>query len=176
MALYNWSNTVTQWHFNPENVRDPTFVFNNTSLVYGGPINGYSNTPYDFTPINFAPTINKPIADNFTQIKLDQFGVSDRAKIVILTGNCGITGPNMWKGTVYVWCRAPGSIWHLSPIFDGGYAGSMCLHVPVALNSEGVPAIEIAWGTNDLDPTNWGTGNHVNDSAWLNLILSGWGE
>lgn len=180
MALYSWANTVTQWHFNPNNVRDPTIVFNNTSLVYGGPVTGYSDTPYAFAPINFAPNINSPTASVWTQIKLDQFGVSSTAKQVILTGNCGITGKNEWTGTIYAWFRAPGSNWELSPIFDGGYAGSLSVHAPVALDASGVPAIEMAWGTNGLDSTNWGKGDPTNspiiDQAWFNLILTGWGE
>ena len=90
--------------------------------------------------------------------------VGPTAKEVILTGNCGIVGPGEWTDTIYAWFRVPGSTWNLSPIFDGGYQGSLCVHAPVGLVS-GVPAIEMAWGTRGLG-----------DTAWLTLILTGWGE
>ncbi len=165
MAIYDWSNCVTKWHFNPNDVRDPTIVFNNTSNPIGS-APGYDNTEYDFQPKNFAPNLNVPKPEYWTSIKLDQFGVGRCSKQVILTGNCGITGPKMWSGAVYMWFRRPGSDWNLSPIFDGGYAGSFCVHAPVGLIDD-TPAIEMAWGTNGLN---------IGDNAWLNAILTAWGE
>lgn len=167
MAVYDWSNCVTTWHFNPNDVRDPTIVFNNTANAIGS-APGYDGTVYDFTPKNFAPNTNVPAATTWTTILLDQFGVGVTAKEVILTGNCGITGTHMWSGVIYMWFRKPDSTWDLSPIFDGGYDGSFSVHAPVGLVS-GVPAIEMAWGTDSLDI---GYG----DEAWLNAILTAWGE
>ena len=157
-AVYDWSNTCSTWHFNPANVRDPTIVFNNTGLPYGGPVTGYTGTPYAFTPINFAPQTGPAMCSNgtgpttacagtWTLIPLDQFGVSATAKEVILTGNAGLSGPDMWTNVIYAWFRAPGSTWALSPIFDGGYYSNVAVHAPVALVS-GVPNIQMAWAIN----------------------------
>jgi len=166
MAVYDWSNTITQWHFNPDDVRDPTIVFNNTNNPIGH-APGYDGTKYDFAPKNFPPNNTVP-TQVWTTIPLDQFGVLPTAKEVVLTGNCGITGAHEWSGTIYAWFRKPGSTWNLSPIFDGGYQGSFCVHAPVGLVN-GVPAIEMSWGTNGLSI---GGG----DQAWLTIILTAWGE
>ena len=174
MAIFDWSNCVTTWHFNPNDVRDPTIVYNVVTNPYGS-APGYDGTKYDFAPKNFAPNLNVPKPSVWTTILLDQFGVTCNAKEVILTGNCGTSGVNQWRGIIYAWFRRPGTDWDLSPIFDGGYSGSLSVHAPVGLVN-GVPAIEMAWGVNLMDPTNWGTGQPCNDGAWLNLILTGWGE
>jgi hypothetical protein len=167
MAISNWTNTITKLHFNPNNVRDPTIVFNNTANPIGS-APGYDGTQYDFQPKNFPPNTNVSAATTWTTILLGQFGVGPTAKEVILTGNCGITGPNEWKGVIYCWFRRPGSNWDLSPIVDGSYQGSFTVHAPVGLVN-GEPAIEMAWGVRGL---NLGQG----DEAYLNIILSGWGE
>ncbi|MES5482289.1 hypothetical protein QMZ05_05980 [Bradyrhizobium sp. INPA03-11B] len=181
-AQYDWSNMCSTWHFNPQNVRDPTIVFNNTSLPNYGVCPGYDNTPYAFTPCNFAPNTTPAMCSNgtgptdacasvWTQIPLAQFGVPATAKEVLLTGNASIAGPNQWTGTIYAWFRKPGSTWALSPIFDGGYRSSLTVHAPVGLVN-GLPMIEMAWRGEGL--TLAPAPNY--DTATLNLILSGWCE
>jgi hypothetical protein len=176
-AIYDWSNTCFIWHFNPNDVRDPTIIFNNTSDPINN-VSGYSGTEYAFTPINFPPQSAlamcsdgsgpKPFcANTWTQITLSQFGISVTAKEVILTINSGFLGPHMWTNVAYAWFRAPGSSWALSPIYDGGYYSDGAVHVPVGLVN-GVPTIEAAWRINGTMATG--------DDAWLNAILTGWCE
>ncbi|AUC98360.1 MULTISPECIES: hypothetical protein [Bradyrhizobium] len=182
-AQTNWTNTCTTWHFNPNNVRDPTIVFNNTSLPNWGVCPGYDGTPYEFHPCNFAPNTTPATcsdgtgpkdacANTWTQIPLwPQFNIPATAKEVILTGNSYITGPNQWTATVYAWFRAPGSTWALSPIFDGGYMSTLVVHAPVGLVN-GVPNIEMAWRAEGatLAPA------PNPDTVALVMILSGWCE
>lgn len=175
MTHHNWGNPVTKFYYDRENVRDPTIVFNNVAEVYGTAL-GYTGTDYEMTPLNFAPNINVASPTTWTEITLTQFAVPDSCRVVILTGNAAITGTHALTGTIYLWFRTPGSTWSLSPIFDGGYLGNVCIHVPVALNGSNVPAFQMAWGTQGLTTTNWGTGAAVTDNATVNLILSSWGE
>lgn len=175
MQQIDWSNTVTTWHFNPDNVREPQIVFNNTGVAYGS-APGFDGTPQDFSPKNFAPNAsNAGLPYTWTQVHLDQFNVGAGAKEVILTGDAGLSGAHMWTGGIYLWFRKPGSMWSKARSFYCGYTGNFTIHVPVGLVN-GAPTIEMAWGLVGLDPINWGTGNAPNDTAWLNMVLSGWGE
>lgn len=162
MAHYDWSNTVTTWHFNPENVRDPAIVFNDTSLPVGT-APSYVGTSYGFEPVNFAPSINAGSrATKWNTIPLDQFGLPPSAKVVILSGYVSTFD---WTDHIYVWYRATGSAWDLSPLHDSAYHDAITAFVPVGHTPEGVPAIDIAWQLNN--PT---------ALARMNLILSGWAE
>jgi len=167
VAQWNWSNSVTKWYFNPDNVRDPTMVFNNTALPVGGPIPGYG-PPYDFIPINFAPNVGVPAA-NWTTIKLGQFGIPSTAKQIITTIDSSLMGPSndKWNNTIYSWFRRPGSTWNKSPIQDSGYADCCTVFAPVGI-VDNEAAIEMAWGFAHALPNG--------DTAWLTAILTGWGE
>lgn len=187
MALYSWKNRVTEWFLGDDNCRDPNMVFNNTALLYGGPIVGYNDTPYAIDPINFAPHIDSMKANTFTKIGLSQFlrhKVTGQLpdplpKVIKITGNCGLTGIDKWNGVIYVWARAYGSSWNLSPIEDGGYQGSFHFPIPVGVDENGEPAIDMAWGTMGVrDTTNWGADPALPrvNGAWLNIILSEWGR
>jgi hypothetical protein len=176
-AVYDWSNTCTIKHYNRDDVRNPTIIFNNTNLPTGH-CKGYDNTEYAFTPCNFAPQPGPAIcsdgegptpfcAGTWTPITLSQFGIPITAKEILVTLNTGFKGPDMWGNVEYVWFRAGGSTWAMSPIYDGGYWGDDSVPVPVGLVN-GVPTIEAAWGINGTMA--------AGDDAWLNAILSGWCE
>lgn len=171
-AVFDWSNSCATWHFNPNNVRDPTAVFNNTGITNYGECPGYDNTQYAFKPCNFAPSVAASPNQTWTDIPLGQFGLPVTAKEVILTGNSAISGPNQWTGAIEVWFRKPGSTWALSPIIDGGYKSSFTVHAPVGLIN-GIPNIEISWYGLGL---NIGPAGPSTDTASLNFILSGWCE
>ena len=194
MARYDWSNCITSLAFNPNDVRDPTVIYNNVGLVYGGPIVGYTGTDYAFEPINFEPSVgavDHTIPYKWKQIPLDQFlrdpvtGDIPDAKQALITLNSGTSGANMWNRVVYAWARKPGTAWNLSPIFNGGYLTSLLIAAPIGAITKAdgtqVPGIEIAWGVNSLDgsavdTTNWGTGNPINGVVSLVGILTGWGK
>jgi hypothetical protein len=179
MAIYNWTNTVITWHFNPDNVRDPTIIYNVVTEAYGT-ASGYTGTSYAFSPINFAPNNNDTTfgSNTYTRILLEQFGItSTSAKEVIITGNAGASGAHEWTGWIYLWFRAPGSSWDKSPIANFvGTVSNFTVHAPVGLGADGKPAIEVAWGTKGFTRTNWGTGSSIVDNVWLVGILSAWGE
>lgn len=181
-AIFDWSGGCTQPpKANPNNGRDPTIIYNNVSYIYGGPIGGYTNTQYDFTPINFAPNIalamcsdgtgpKEACAGTYTQIPLTQFGLPVTTKRVWLLGNVGIEGVNKWNGRIYIWTRKPGSNWSLSPLVNGGYISQVVIPAAVGLVN-GTPTIEIAWRAINLNTSNWGTGNSTIDSAWFQAVL-----
>jgi hypothetical protein len=78
-----------------------------------------------------------------------------------------------------VWARAYGSDWNMSPIEDGSYQGTFHFPIPVGIDENGEPAIDIAWGVCGVrDTTNWGMDKSLPrvNGAWLNIILSEWGR
>lgn len=177
-AITDWQSEGCTWHYNKTNVRDPTIVYNSTGYVVGT-CPGYEiTTPYFFTPCNFAPQSGPAMCSNgtgptvacaatFTRILLDQFNVPANAKAVQLTGKAGTFagGPHQFTNIIYLWARAGGSTWALSPFHDGDYLSSVSIPVPVGL-VDGVPAIEFAWAViGTISP---------GDGGWVNLILSGY--
>lgn len=187
MAVYKWGKPVTEFFFGEDNCRDPNMVFNNTDHRYGGPVSGYNDTDYAIDPINFAPHLDTPKANTFTKLGLWQFtrdketgDVPDPPpRIIKVTGNCGLWGLDKWNGFIDIWARAYGSNWNLSPIVDGSYQGSFHFPIPVRIDENGEPCIDLAWGVTGVrDTTNWGADPsrpRVN-GAWLNIILSEWGR
>lgn len=171
MAVYDWTQLQSKDWINPDNVRDPTIIFNNTALPIGGPVGGYTGTVYAFDPINFASNIivppSPPIASVWTTVKLGQFGIPNTARAIRITGNSGMTGPNMWKAVTYLWVRRKGSDWDLSPVYNGGYIGNFSeLHIPCGV-FEGEAAVDLAWGLSGLNLA-------AGDNAWMQAVISEW--
>ncbi len=120
-AVHDWANTCTIWHSNPDNRRDPTFVWD-TSQNPVGQCPGYDNTIYAFKPCNNA-------VGGWNTVPLAQFGVSRHAREIRVTGR---VEPFTNGAGMYLYIRAPGSTWFHSNNLSFYWATNVSFTMPVA--------------------------------------------
>lgn len=118
-AVFNWADTCTLWHSNPDNRRDPTGVWDTSQSAIGTCV-GYDNAVYAFTPCNNA-------LDGFNTVPVAQFGIGDTAKEIRVTGRVNISG-----GSLYLYVRAPGSTWFHSNNLTFNWDENVSFTMPVA--------------------------------------------
>ncbi len=147
-AQFNWANTCTIWHSNPDNRRDPTFVWDTTQTP-PGQCNGYDGTPYVFSPCN-------NIVGSWATVPVDQFGIGKAAKEVRATGRVNVAG-----GSLYLYTRAPGSMWFHSNNLTFNWDDNVSFTMPVANG-----AVEYMLTRVGAGPT----------SYTVNFIIDGWCE
>lgn len=156
-AMKNWSNQCTITHSNPDNRRDPTFVWDTTATSYGT-CTGYDGTAYAFSPCNNAPGswVTVPLYPQFDDGS-PTYSINE-AKEIRVTGRAIVSG-----GTLYLYTRAPGSTWSLSNNATLPWdTGNISMTMPVA-QVNGVASIQYKLVVASGSPT-----------YTVNLILDGW--